>query len=277
MIPAKDKSSPAAAHRRGATIRRVLLVAVIVFLFVLGFVAYRGAVRFSKDIRQCAMFASLEAALELFDSEFGGYPPSDGNDATGSSYCGAMKLTEAMIGQDQMGFHPESVFRADGLDLNTLAPLYTADTLKARLGLFLPLRNTNVQRLVDIFGKGGTGSFREDILVMCDVFEKDRSSGKKTGMPILYYRADISATSHDVNQPDNPQNIFDYKDNQALIELGVPGQMHPLTDPRRFYLNTRNDKIRDTSRPFRADSYILISAGRDGLYGTADDICNFSR
>jgi hypothetical protein len=25
----------------------------------------------------------------------------------------------------------------------------------------------------------------------------------------------------------------------------------------------------------REDSYILISAGKDGLYGTADDICNF--
>jgi hypothetical protein len=29
--------------------------------------------------------------------------------------------------------------------------------------------------------------------------------------------------------------------------------------------------------PYRADSYILISAGRDGLYGTADDIVNFPR
>ena len=28
-------------------------------------------------------------------------------------------------------------------------------------------------------------------------------------------------------------------------------------------------------RPYRADSYILISAGYDGLYGTRDDICNF--
>jgi len=28
-------------------------------------------------------------------------------------------------------------------------------------------------------------------------------------------------------------------------------------------------------RPFRADTYILISAGKDGLYGTKDDICNF--
>jgi hypothetical protein len=28
-------------------------------------------------------------------------------------------------------------------------------------------------------------------------------------------------------------------------------------------------------RPYRRDSYILISAGYDGLYGTADDVLNF--
>jgi hypothetical protein len=27
--------------------------------------------------------------------------------------------------------------------------------------------------------------------------------------------------------------------------------------------------------PVNADSYVLISAGADGLYGTADDITNF--
>ena len=38
---------------------------------------------------------------------------------------------------------------------------------------------------------------------------------------------------------------------------------------------TRDWKENTISRPNRSDSYILISAGFDGLYGTADDICNF--
>jgi hypothetical protein len=99
------------------------------------------------------------------------------------------------------------------------------------------------------------------------------------GMPILYYRADTSATLDDVNDPDNPQNIYDYRDNHALINLGVPGKpgrTHPLAGPKRFYLSTQNDLVSGTSRPYRADSCILISADRDGLYGTADDICNFA-
>lgn len=38
---------------------------------------------------------------------------------------------------------------------------------------------------------------------------------------------------------------------------------------------TRSEKITTMSRPYRAETYILISAGEDGLYGTMDDICNF--
>ena len=54
-----------------------------------------------------------------------------------------------------------------------------------------------------------------------------------------------------------------------------PAEAHPLIDPQRFYLNTENEQAQLKSEPYMRDSFILISAGRDGLYGTADDICNF--
>ncbi len=258
--------------------RRILFLGVIVSSLVLGLFAYQGVVRFMTDMRQHAAFVPIVDTCELFHNEYGGYPPSDANDMTGSPYCGAMKLAEATIGHDQGGFHPKSVFRADGLDPNTLASLYTADTLDDRPGRSPAAEYLNVFRLADIYGKANTGPFSEDTLVLCDVFDRTRPGGKKTGMPILYYRADTSATLHDVNEPDNPQNTFDYKDNQALIELGVPGKpgsIHPLVDPKRFHLNIQDPKVREVFRPYRAGSYILISAGRDGFYGTADDICNF--
>ena len=106
-----------------------------------------------------------------------------------------------------------------------------------------------------------------------------QSLGKKVGMPILYYKADISKTAHDVNDPNNPENIYNYKDNHALLALGVPGkpgEKHPLyEDPKIFYEITKNAKIKTQSRPHRADTYVLLSAGWDGLYGTPDDIANF--
>jgi hypothetical protein len=39
---------------------------------------------------------------------------------------------------------------------------------------------------------------------------------------------------------------------------------------------TRDPTV-DIKRPYRAQSYILISAGKDGLYGTSDDITNFKK
>jgi hypothetical protein len=37
----------------------------------------------------------------------------------------------------------------------------------------------------------------------------------------------------------------------------------------------RDPKIPNIVRPYNPDSYILISAGPDGYYGTADDIHNY--
>ncbi len=73
-----------------------------------------------------------------------------------------------------------------------------------------------------------------------------------------------------------------------LVQLGqpdvpAPANVHNFEDPLevpgfRFYRNTENFEITGATgmaRPFRADSYILMSAGYDGDYGTADDIYNF--
>jgi len=102
---------------------------------------------------------------------------------------------------------------------------------------------------------------------------------KNIGMPILYYKTDTSMTAHDVDDANNPQNIYDYRDNHALLALGVPGKpgvKHPLyEDPKIFYEITKNDTVLTESKPHRPDTYILLSAGADGLYGTPDDITNF--
>ena len=85
---------------------------------------------------------------------------------------------------------------------------------------------------------------------------------------------------------DSRGNIYNYWDNQALVQLGKPWQAtrgvrrrsrrhSQMADPVRFYRNTQSDAGHRPPAPFRADTFILISAGWDGEYGTADDICNF--
>ena len=280
--------------RRYAGTRTEVALGVIVvslaLLFVFGIPLIRELRRPPYQlVRQSAQFHSMWAALELHANEFAGYPPSDANDPMGVPYCGAMKLCEAVMGRDLRGMHWQSVFRADGRDAAGERKLYpddmetlkTADRaahLKARKGPYLQAENANAFRLVDIYGEGQTGSFDPNTFVLCDVYGRRTANGMPTGMPILYYRADPNGTGHDADNPDDPNNIYDYRDNQMLLALGVPDEpnaVHPLSDPKRFYKNTQNTKIRERSAPHRADSFILISAGYDGLYGTRDDICNF--
>jgi len=295
------KSNVKQSNRKAAfTIVELLTVmSIIVILIGLLVPALNKVKQYAYDVKQQAQFHSIDTALELFNSEFDGYPDSDALDPDGVPYCGGMKLCEAMMGRDLLGFHPDSIFRSSGLGSlgNNLYPLpsdtvaYT-NSLSARKGPYLPLENANAYQLMDIYEE--VGPFLGENFVLCDVFRNvtHRQSGKRVGMPILYYRANIAKAQHDFANPNNPENIYDYTDNHSLVMLGKPwdppskgGTPHRLAIETgqqpgyRFYMNTTNDKVLASSRaavrPYRADTYILISAGSDGEYGTPDDICNF--
>lgn len=275
----------ASSDRRAGSARGIVLI--ILVLLLVSFFLLNPRDWHSRRDMQMVQFRAISAAIELFNNEFDVYPPSDANDPVGRPYCGTMKLAEAMIGRDRLGMHSRSIFRRDGLDATGDVSLYPGNIdaldsavrhkdLRARKGPYLLPENARAFRLVDIYGKGNTGPFPEDTLVLCDIFEQKRPSGERTGMPILYYRANPSGTAH---KPGDPNNIYRSQDNQMLIALGVPGEpgkVHPLSDPTRFYLNTQSDQITTAQKPHWADTFILISAGPDGLCGTADDICNFT-
>ena len=264
----------------------VVLVAILLVVLILGFLIPTSPPRFAYDVKQRAQLKSIDTALELFTSELDKYTPSDAMDEEGVDYCGAMKLSEAVMGRDLMGFHPDSVFRSDGTNGKgkVLYPAPLGDyrnNLSIRKGPYLPLDHANAYSLADLYGEGNTGPFDPNHFVLCDVFKhfKLRGTRKKVGMPILYYKADTSKPANDVSDPNNPDNIYNYKDNHAFLALGVPGkpgQKHPLyEDPKIFYEIAWDDRANGPSRPHRADTFILLAAGHDGLYGTKDDITNF--
>ena len=188
------------------------------------------------------------------------------------------------MGQDMVGFHKDSVFRADGKDANGVTELYDKKKdpghwFRARKGPYLPPETADSPTLGKIYGAGNTGAFDPSSRVLCDALRRKHKTGLKAGMPVLYYKADTSKAAHDIDNPDNPNNIYDYRDNHALLALGVPGdpkKKHPLfTDPKLFYKMTKSDKPASAGKPVNANTYILISASKDGLYGTADDIFSF--
>jgi len=113
--------------------------------------------------------------------------------------------------------------------------------------------------------------------------------------PILYYKAN--------KRGDYIHQIYDFQDNYLIngnSALGGAGNMTSVhwTDPagdnypdgltevwtdfQYFVWNvstgTTNEPLRSASaRPYNPDTFILMTAGRDGEFGTADDICNFER
>jgi len=276
------------------TIVEILTVmSIIVILITLLVPSLNMAKKYAKNVRQRAQFHSIDVALDLFNADWQGYPPSDSNDETNAAYCGAMKLCEALMGQDLLGFNPNSRFRCDGMDGGTTSfypPNPGIDNLKSRKGPYLQLENANAYKLKYIYGKDQTGVFNacgQEKFVLCDIYTNvmlrpdplDATPIRgKSGMPILYYKANTSKFGHDPNDPFN--SIYNYNDNAALVSLGLPWEnpprtsAHPLT-VQRFYLSTWDKKITTAYRPYRSDSYILISAGYDGLYGTPDDVFNF--
>ncbi len=273
--------------KTGLTIIELLIVLGIISLLVGLLVPSLSAVKkMARETKQKAQFATIELALEAFKNDDGDYPPSDWTPAplTGD-YCGAQKLAEALLGWDLLGFHPKSAWRADGLDAGdgpgTYDPAQTRDingdgvpdTFDERKGPYLELANVGAFRLLDLFGINIV--FLDlDTYVICDVFGAKKISmanGKivRAGAPILYYRANTSGKMI--------TTIYDRINNFLLVGAmeWVEGREHPLDDSGIFYNYIQDPKITARDWPYRPDSYILISAGADGLYGTPDDITNF--
>jgi prepilin-type N-terminal cleavage/methylation domain-containing protein len=294
-------------RKTGFTIVELMTaVAIIAMLIAILIPAIAMVRKSAKETQQKAQFTTIDLALTAFKGDYGDYPPSgpERDRYQPGFYTGAQKLAEALVGQDLMGFHKDSSFRSDlradlpgqsdyelypdNLDAGTAKG---RENLDARRGPYLELATASAFKLG---GREGlfdeTRVLREETYVLCDVFGVKKitfESGEtaKAGTPILYYKANPSSKTMEVPTDPRDLQIYQVYDNMPLITLGKLPEPDPDRDPHRladvqvFY--SKNYKIIDpkvTARrgwPHRPDSYILISAGADGEYGTSDDIFNF--
>lgn len=257
--------------RAGYTIIELLTVmSIIVILMSLIVPALHQVRIFAKLVTQKNQFHDIDNAIEVFNTEQDGYPQSYNN--TNDNYCGAMKLAEAMVGRDMLGFHPNS-------DLTVASSkLYTPDTMGARK-MYLP--NThNVNWLKHIFSAA-----EPNALVLCDIYTETLPGGGKAGMPILYFKAETDALAL-YPAGSSQKSIYNLADNAPILALpDWEDNAHPMNGKEEiFFAAITNKKIEITTcpagsagYPYQPKHYILLSAGYDGRYGTEDDVYNFKR
>jgi type II secretory pathway pseudopilin PulG len=295
----------------------LVVLGIIALLVGMLLPAVHAVQKMAKETKQKAQLTAIEFGLAAFKNDYGDYPPSDWwNPAVAGGrqdYCGAQKLAEALLGWDLLGFHPNSAWLADGLDRSGAPTVYTApNSLEKRKERYVELETAGVFRLGESAPGARDGLFVDTGVlspythVLCDVFSVNErkivlGSGKTVspGTPILYYKANpASKIFPAVMNPGaavlEPLEgyIYNGRDNWPLLSLGklkntgrlpagAPTNVHPLEGAGvgwgPFYLYVRDPKVQARAWPCRPDSYILISAGADGLYGTNDDICNFGR
>ncbi len=236
----------------------------------------------------------------------------DTDSSTGTpNTSGSQKLAEALLGYDLLGFHPDSGWRVDGTnrrsysdDTTTHSPgsyyLYdrTIDReMDKRKGRYIDLDTANVARLGNdashdgLFNLGAFAPFDAgaDSFVICDVFGMGKDvllDGKRqrAGVPVLYYRADTSEKrlKRAYDRLDNDTLVF-VKERMDRDRKGSPASgvnWNPIAGTGDDFYDRIRDPRASTSDydvPFKPDSYILISAGADGFYGTSDDIHNFQK
>ena len=298
--------------RRGFTLAELLtVIAIIAILIGLLVPTITIIQKTAQKVKQKSQLHGIEIAMESFRTDFGDYPDSSYTPGVDPGYCGAQKLAEAIVGYDGFGVHPKTEWRSDGMaEYNPVpppaAPTYELiydvidgvrenntgplletpqDNHKVRYGPYLELDSANAVKLGDLY-PGAVGNLNLDTYVLADMFGKvtHRRTHKKTGMPIMYYKANVSGTAH-TPVPPGDRNVYKVHLTPATAEpifTTMPpfgNTSHPIDDLggiNIFYDRTANPNFPGPPRrPYRSESYILQSAGRDGLYGTADDVYNF--
>jgi prepilin-type N-terminal cleavage/methylation domain-containing protein len=294
----------------------LVVIAVISMLVMIMAPGLNKVMKSARALKQKSVLHSLEVGLEFFHDENDGYPQSkvESMDGKGASplICGAQHLAEALLGRDQRGFDPVSKWYAPKQD--TAVKEYETDptSLNRRKKLYVELKDSAVvllEQLYDnysgdvVYSSDGTGKILAPVIT--DIFRQRQvtlPSGQQyfVGNPILYYKANEGSRDFEWDAPNvkDSRLIYNYDDNAALIQLGPvrdpantrhlfdPAEPYSYTDPKgvaktgtgkqRFYDTITDHSVQNFRKPYNPQSFLLISAGYDGIFGTKDDVTNFN-
>ena len=277
----------------------IVVIAIIAMLIGLLVPSIQSVKRIASNLEQKSMFHGIEIGLEAFRKDFGDFPDSrrKQDNGAGPYYTGAQHLAEAMVGRDSRGFEPS---QQSGRwywpgDASSPAGLYDpADSvsLSRRKSQYIDLKGSGTFIPGELYGDpadptvaavGDVVSINNDqrAPVITDLFYKKKvetAMGElvKVGSPILYFKANRKSREfHRDSSGYGSDWIYNYDDNADVIDLGTikdQAVVHDM-DADNFYLSI-SDLNAPVDSPMNENTFILISAGYDGIYGTKDDVTN---
>lgn len=271
-------------------IELLTVVAIITLLMALLLPALNRARRQSKDTNAKAHLHAIETGLEMFQNERGQYPSSDKDDENFSNLKGRPEyayiddrvkqmmsgmhtLANALVGQDMLGFDPKG--------------LYKEETAKDRVGPLVKV--------------GTSGAAQDDDTSRTKLYpppwDLENLPGAVVlldpsyGLPILYYKASRTGRAS-IEMSDLPGYYF-FDHNKVVTgdkndplcpgwKFDPTGEMHKISDIDWFRRYITNPKVGNPDdqdyvpKPYNMDTFLLISPGYDRLYGTLDDIHNWT-
>lgn len=299
-------------QRAGFTLVELLTVVGIIALLIGILVPSLSKARDqAKKVRTSAMLSSVEKGLEMFQNDFRIYPESrvrndainglPGTSADGVELSGAHWLVRSLWGVEGNGVDSKGIGLQDRASVGTGNGMpYAPDYLNLdRRGVYLDAgegkilaRDTDGSR----FPNQSTNPLPTGRFVMVDSFEG----------PVLYYKANSKARLPFGNDSIGT-GVYNETDNlhftrwdfafsglgHGMGTFGVtsaaqvvdPDAVHdsvPPADARgRTFVNYLHDEnVHEAGqqvKAVRAESFVLITPGKDGLYGTDDDINSFDR
>jgi len=293
-------------------IELLVVVSIIAMLVGILSVAQRKVRIISQNLRQKAAFHAGEISLELYARDYGGYPDSSLVSA-GTHVTGAQRLAEAFFGRDDQGFNPKTKWHptldaADLYDATVTAKDRKVPYFERKRAGFHSIYDIwqgdfGTSSIYHASQSSEAAGVNKTMVspVFTDIFTSYKTAtGQSAGMPILYFKADPTKKFRteagvEVKNPTSAQYskwVYNFDDNLPLLQLPwlqdktqtdglavhYPDEDKDGDDDNPaqvFYEKLTQREDGNFFLPHNKSTFLLISAGHDGIYGTKDDLTNF--